>query len=79
MCLPALKSMSPDQYRLFKHTLVRLIQADRQTQLHEWCLFQLVRHYLDPEFIRVKPSRPRYRDCATGGGPGADGVIGAGP
>jgi Zn-dependent protease with chaperone function len=61
MCLPALKSMSIDQYRLFKQTLVRLIQADQQTQLHEWCLFQVVRHYLDPEFIQVKPSRPRYR------------------
>ncbi len=61
MCLPALKSMSADQYRLFKHTLVQLIQADQQTQLYEWCLFQVVRHYLDPEFIKVKPSRPRYR------------------
>jgi Zn-dependent protease with chaperone function len=61
MCLPALKSMSKEQYRLFKHTLVRLIQADQQTHLWEWCLFQLVRHYLDPEFVVVKPSRPRYR------------------
>jgi Zn-dependent protease with chaperone function len=61
MCLPALKAMSPQQYRLFKHTLVRLIQADQQTHLFEWCIFQLVQHYLDPEFARVKPSRPRYR------------------
>ena len=61
MCLPALKSMSAGQYRQFKNTLLRLIQADQRTQLHEWCLFQLVRHYLDPEFVRVKPSRPRYR------------------
>jgi Zn-dependent protease with chaperone function len=61
MCLPALKAMSPDQYRLFKHTLVRLIQADEQTHLYEWCIFQLVKHYLDPEFVRVKPSRPRHR------------------
>ncbi len=61
MCLPALKAMSAGQYRTFKDTLLQLIQADRRTELHEWCLFQLVRHYLDPEFVRVRPSRPRYR------------------
>jgi Zn-dependent protease with chaperone function len=61
MCLPALKSISKAQYRLFKHTLVRLIRADRTTELYEWCLFQLVRHYLDPEFKKVKPSWARYR------------------
>jgi Zn-dependent protease with chaperone function len=62
MCLPALKAMSAIQYRLFKRTLLELIQADRRTELYEWCLFQLVRHYLDPEFVPVKPSRPRYRE-----------------
>ncbi len=61
MTLPALKAMSAPQYRVFKDTLLRLIQADRRTQLHEWCLFQLVRHYLDPEFVQVRPSRPRHR------------------
>jgi hypothetical protein len=61
MCLPALKSMSPAQYRVFKNILVQLIRADQRTELHEWCLFQLVCHYLDPEFIHVKPSRARHR------------------
>tara|TARA_R110001599_G_scaffold353465_1_gene593104 strand:- start:16948 stop:18900 length:1953 start_codon:yes stop_codon:yes gene_type:complete len=60
MCLPALKSMSLAQYRQFKRTLMGLIRADAQTELHEWCLYQLVRHYLDPEFIQVKASRSRY-------------------
>jgi hypothetical protein len=60
MCLPALKSMSADQYSVFKRTLLGLIRADAKTELHEWCLYQLVRHYLDPEFTRVTPSRPRY-------------------
>jgi len=60
LCLPALKSMSASQYTLFKRTLLGLIRADANTELHEWCLYQLLRHYLDPEFIRVKPSRPRY-------------------
>ena len=47
------------------NTLVKLIRADHQIELHEWCLFQLVRHYLEPEFIRVKPSRARYRRLQT--------------
>ncbi|MFT4519918.1 MAG: Zn-dependent protease with chaperone function [Halioglobus sp.] len=61
MCLPALKSISAKQYRNFKNTLLSLVQANKRTELHEWCLFQLVRHYLDPEFVQVKPSRPRFR------------------
>jgi Zn-dependent protease with chaperone function len=61
MCLPALKSISLPQYRRFKNTMLQLIRADARTDLYEWCLFQLVRHYLDPEFIQVKASRPRYR------------------
>ena len=61
LCLPALKSMSPTQYYQFKSAMLTLIKADHRIELHEWCLYQLVRHYLDPEFVAVKPSRPRYR------------------
>jgi hypothetical protein len=60
LCLPALKSMSARQYRNFKDTLLAVIKADQKTELYEWCLFQLLRHYLDPEFVQVKASRPRY-------------------
>ena len=60
MCLPALKSMSLAQYRQFKNTLLGLIRADARTELYEWCLYQLIRHYLDPEFIQVRASRPRH-------------------
>jgi len=61
MCVPALKTMSASQYQVFKDTLMGLIRADGSTRLHEWCLFQLVRHYLDPTFSRIRPSRPRHR------------------
>ncbi|EEB79259.1 peptidase, M48 family [marine gamma proteobacterium HTCC2148] len=64
LCLPALKSISLKQYRSLKTTLLQLIQADARTELHEWCLYQLVRHYLDPEFIQVKPSRARHRSLS---------------
>lgn len=61
MCLPALTSISEPQYQTFKNTLLRIVRADGRTDLYEWCMFQLIRHYQDPEFIKVKASRPRYR------------------
>ena len=61
LCIPSLKTMSAKQYRVFKDTLLHTIKADRRTELYEWCLFQLTRHYLDPEFLAVKQVRYRYR------------------
>lgn len=62
LCLPSLKAVSLPQYRVFKNTLLAIVRADKNTELYEWCMFQLVRHYLDPEFVKVKASRPRYRN-----------------
>ncbi|MEQ8514894.1 MAG: M48 family metallopeptidase [Chromatocurvus sp.] len=59
-CLPALRAMSARQYREFKQTLLQLIQADGRTSLFEWCLYQLIRHYLDPEFVQVRTATPRF-------------------
>jgi hypothetical protein len=61
MSLPALKCMSLPQYRQFKRTLLQLAHADQQIDLYEWCMYQVTRHYLDPEFVQVRPSRPQYR------------------
>jgi len=61
LCLPALKAMSEKQYRVFKKLLRSLVQADRHVALYEWCVYQLVRHYLDPEFVQVTPSKARHR------------------
>ncbi|MEM1404210.1 MAG: M48 family metallopeptidase [Pseudomonadota bacterium] len=69
MAIPALKGMSTPQYRQFKSTLLSVIRADKQTDLFEWCLFQLLRHYLDPEYLRVEPSKPRYRQLEKVRGP----------
>jgi Zn-dependent protease with chaperone function len=61
LCLPALKCISPAQYQMFKETLLKITRADDRIDLYEWCLYQVVRHYLDPEFLQVAPSKPRYR------------------
>lgn len=60
LCLPALKQMSVAQYQTFKQLLMRFIRADARIDLFEWSLYQLIRHYLDPEFARVKTSKPKY-------------------
>ena len=62
--MPALKGLSTPQYRQFKSTLLLVIRADGATDLFEWCLYQLLRHYLDAEYLRVAPSRPRYPKLA---------------
>jgi Zn-dependent protease with chaperone function len=62
--MPALRTMSTPQYRQFKSTLVAVVRADQRTDLFEWCLFQLLRHYLDPEYVDTPPSRPRYSHLA---------------
>jgi len=59
--LPALKCMSPPQYQQFKKTLLQITRVDQQIDLYEWCMYQVLRHYLDPEFLQVKPSQPRHR------------------
>jgi hypothetical protein len=61
MSLPALKCMSVEQYRQFKDTLLKITRTDQRVDLYEWCMFQVIRHYLDPEYVKVKPSKPRHR------------------
>ena len=61
LCLPTLRGLSEAQYQTFRELLLSWISADGKTTLSEWCLFQIVRHYLDPEFLKARPARPRYK------------------
>lgn len=62
LSMPALKCLSAEQYTLFKQRLLLFIRADEEVDLFEWCLFQELQHYLDPEFGKVRNVRPRYRE-----------------
>jgi len=59
LCLPTLKTLSPPQYHQFKGLLINFVKADGQIELFEWCLYQLVRHYLDPHFVK-RSSSPQH-------------------
>lgn len=62
LSMPALKCLSQEQYTLFKQRLLLLIRADEEVDLFEWCLYQELQHYLDPEFGKVRTHRPKYRE-----------------
>lgn len=59
--MPALRCMTQDQYKNFKKVLLLLIRTDKKIDLFEWCLFQLIRHFLGAEFGDQRPSKPRYK------------------
>lgn len=61
LCLPTLKGLSKAQYQAFRELLLEWISADGKTALGEWCVFQMVRHFLDPEFLDTPPSRPKHK------------------
>jgi Zn-dependent protease with chaperone function len=61
LCLPTLRGLSVPQYQAFRELLMSWISADGKTVLSEWCLFQIVRHYLDAEHLGTRPTRPRHR------------------
>ncbi len=59
LCLPTLKTLSAPQYQTFKRLLIEVVKADGKVDLFEWCLYQLVRHYLDAHFVK-RSSRPQH-------------------
>jgi Zn-dependent protease with chaperone function len=50
LAIPALKSLSPDQYGAFKRTVDRLMQADGRIGLFEYALHHVLLRHLEPHF-----------------------------
>lgn len=72
LALPSLKVMSMKQYQDFSHCFVSLAKADRQINLFEWMLAQVVMRHLQPQFDVVKSPPVQYygmqrlqSECAT--------------
>lgn len=47
LSLPALKQLSPIQYRTFMSHLSQLIVVDEDVSVFEWCIFKILRYNLD--------------------------------
>ena len=59
LSLPALRALTPSQYRLFLHNLVVTVEADEVIDLFEWSLYRILLRDLEGHF--GKPRRPRVR------------------
>lgn len=60
LALPALRTMTHDQYTRFSHAFEKLVEADRQIGLFEWSLHRILLRHLRPQFERMKPPRVQY-------------------
>jgi Zn-dependent protease with chaperone function len=59
--LPALKSLSRDQYAAFRDTVEALVAADGKVDLFEYVVQAVLLHNLDVHFNRIKPPAVRYQ------------------
>ena len=63
--LPALRSLIPAQYDLFKRNVAALVQADDEIDLFEWSLHRILLHELEAHFMKRGPPRVRHRTLAS--------------
>lgn len=60
LAVPALRSLSPAQYRAFAENVRELVKADQVLDLFEWTLQRILLHHVKPEFIKVAAPRVKY-------------------
>lgn len=60
LCVNALKELSDNQYKQFKHTINTVITADKTIDLNEWILQRLVLQQLDEHFSLRKPAKAKH-------------------
>ncbi len=60
MIVPTLAQLSPQQYRVFRNNVRAMIHADREVELFEWMLQQVLLRHLDPKFRRMKKPTVQY-------------------
>jgi hypothetical protein len=62
LSLPALRAMSPSQYRQFLQCFNKLVAADNRLGLFEWTLYRVLLRHLRPQFEKTAAPRPAYKD-----------------
>lgn len=60
LCINALRELSENQYKQFKHTINAIITADKTVDLNEWVLQRLVLQQLDEHFSLRKPAKAKH-------------------
>jgi len=64
IAIPALRSLTAEQYRLFKQNVAVLVEADEAIDLFEWSLQRILLHDLDAHYGGAKPPSVRHRSLA---------------
>jgi Zn-dependent protease with chaperone function len=60
LCIVALRELSINQYKQFKHTVNEIIIADKSVDLNEWVIQRLVLQQLDEHFSLRKPAKAKH-------------------
>ncbi|MCA0894231.1 M48 family metallopeptidase [Microbulbifer agarilyticus] len=47
LCIPALKSLAPQQFQIFKRNIIKLLRADGKIEIWEWALYRVLMHGLE--------------------------------
>lgn len=63
LCMPALKSLSQQQYEVFKSVLLALVKADYKIELFEWSLFRIITRHLQPEKPGLQKPLTQIESC----------------
>jgi len=53
LSLPALKQLTAEQYEQFRKNVIALMQADARIDLHEWALYRVLLHHLQPSKTKL--------------------------
>ncbi len=60
IAIPALKQLSPGQYKSFRGNLIVLIEMDSRVDLLEWSLQKILFNHLDGQFFKLTHTKARY-------------------
>jgi Zn-dependent protease with chaperone function len=60
MAMPALKTLSPQQYQTFRRMVQSLVEADKKVSLFEYALHRMLVRHLDGFFAKKKPEHGTY-------------------
>ena len=60
LCVNALRELSENQYKQFKHTITTIITTDKTVDLNEWVIQRLVLQQLDEHFVIRKPAKEKH-------------------
>jgi len=62
IAIPALKQLSPGQYKSFRGNLIALIEMDSRVDLLKWSLQKILLNHLDGQFFTLPRMKARYSD-----------------